>query len=213
MKIISFFWPIIMDKFKSDFNSEIFVKEFFGRKYIEVGGLMQTGKVPEKLFRSGFTKLLQNKDHKVIKKILILGVGGGTLIKILKERFPESYLVAVDIDPVMIQLAKKHFDLDSYSNTKIIIGDVFSSKTKMGNKYDLIVVDLFRGYDIPMGISNTDFLNKLKKMLTENGNVIFNRLYFQKYKNEANTFLDKVRQIFQDVKVYKNYFNILVYCR
>lgn len=209
MKISSFIWPITIETISSSFNGAIIVKEFFGKKYIEVGGLMQSGKIPHDLFTKGFRQLgITSSDHP--NKILILGVGGGTVISILHSMFPHSSICAVDIDPVIVEVGRKYFGWGTIENTKIIIGDVFDDRLSMGDKYDLIVIDLFRGYEIPTAMSDMKFLKKLKKKLSKNGCVIFNRLYFQKYKIEADLFLDKLSKIYKDREVYKNYFNILI---
>lgn len=210
MSIFSYFFLQTIAEFKSNFNGKILVKEAFGARFIEVGGLMQSGRIPEKLFTSGFSKLHVYDIKDKVSSVLILGLGGGTVIKILNRYFPQAHLLAVDIDPVIVEAGKKYFELGNVKNLRILIGNAFDQKLPLGENYDLIIVDLFRGYEIPRQLNSREFLFYLKKKLSQNGRVIFNRLYFQKYKNEAEIFLDKVRQIFQHINVHKNYFNILI---
>lgn len=213
MTIISYIFPQKIAEFTSKFNGKIFVKEFFGKKYIEVGGLQQSGRIPENLFDRGLRVLLKDRHHTEIKKILLLGIGGGTLIRILRKKYPTASIVGVEIDPVMVEVAKIYFVLDKFSNLQIIIGDVFDKNLDLGRNYDLIVVDLFRGYEIPQRLSDIIFLLSLRRRLRDKGTIIFNRLYFQKYKTEADKFLNIVRENFQVVKTFRNYFNILIQTR
>lgn len=211
MKIFSFFWPITIDQFKSKFNGSILVKEFIGRKYLDVDGLMQSGRIVDDLFRKGFKELNIKLDVNV-RKILLLGLGGGTVVKTLQQLFPQAKITAFEIDPVMMIIAQKHFSLD-IKKIDIKIKDVFDPKTEFGQDYDVIIVDLFKGYHIPEALGEKKFLKKIRISLAKNGYVIFNRLYFQKYIFEADRFLDKLREIFQDVKRVKIYLNILIFAR
>lgn len=210
MNIFSYFFTQTIAKYESKFNGKILVKEAFGSRFIEVGGLMQSGRIPERLFTSGFRKLQLIDSRNKVSRVLILGLGGGTIVKALNKYYPQAKLLAVDIDPVIIEAGKKYLELSKAKNLRIQIGDVFNENLSLGKNYDLIIVDLFRGYEIPHQLNSGEFLFPLKQKLSQNGRVIFNRLYFQKYKNEADIFLDNVRQIFQDVTVHKNYFNILI---
>lgn len=211
MNIFSLFWPVTLDKLKSKFNGEIFINEFLGRKYIDVGGLMQSGRIIDDLFKKGFKKLgiTANKE---IKKILLLGLGGGTIVKTLQKLFPCSKITAIDIDPVMVEVAQRFFSLDTNDIT-LKIGDVFDPRLEFGKDYDFIIIDIFRGYQIPGELGDKKFLEKLKSSLAKNGYVIFNRLYFRKYISEADQFLDKVQEIFQDVESTKVYLNLLIRAR
>lgn len=209
MNLLSFIFPIKIETFFSDFNGEIKVMEFLGRKSIEVDGLMQSGPLLKKIFLKCLKHFhIAKSSH--VKRILLLGLGGGTLVQILKDVYPETYLRVIEIDPVMKDVANKYFRLKQFKNVDIVIGDVFSDTTLYGSSYDLIIVDLFKGYHIPKELNNTAYLSKLKALLSNNGCVIFNRLYFQKYVSEADFFLDKAKQIFNDVEVARIYFNIFI---
>lgn len=210
VKLLSYLLPLKIAEYNSIYNGTIFIKEFFGKRYVEVGGLMQSGKIPYKIFSKGFKKLHLFEKQNSIKKILVLGLGGGTVIHLLQEKFPQAFITAIDIDPVMVDAGEKFLGLLESSQLKIIIGDVFNKKTLSREQYDLIIVDLFKGYEVPGQIGSAEFLYRLKSSLTKNGSVIFNRLYFQKYIFEANDFLDKVKKIFQDVHSVRIDFNILI---
>jgi len=212
MSLLSYFFSQTIAVIYSPINGNIYIKEAFGRRYIEVGGLMQSGRILEKLFRAAIKQINAFKKTEV-KKILLLGVGGGTIIKLLKKSFPEAMLVGVDIDVRMVEVGEKYLGLTLDKTIDVRIGDVFDPNLDLGKDYDLIIVDLFRGYTVPSQINSPIFLKRLQSLLGPLGIVVFNRLYFQKYKLEANLFLDNVREIFHHVTSHKHYFNILIFAK
>ena len=46
-----------------------------------------------------------------ILEILIVGLGGGCLTNYISRQYPDSKITSVDIDPEMIDVAKKYFNV------------------------------------------------------------------------------------------------------
>ena len=106
MNFLSYFWPQKIASFHSAYNGEIKVIEFLRSRYIESGGLMQSGKFLEKLYQKGINKLKIPDDG--IKQILVLGLGGGSVIKVLQKKFNYCQITGVDIDEMMVNAGKKY---------------------------------------------------------------------------------------------------------
>lgn len=211
MNFLSYIFPQKIDSVTSKFNGKIDVYESFGKKYIEVGGLMQSGSFVEKIFAKGFQKL---KLHKLVpQKILLLGLGGGSVVHLLRAYFPLAHIIGIEIDPVMINLGRKHFKLQEVRNLEIKIEDIFKKSVTNKHKFDLVIVDIFKGYVVPQEIANPAFLKYLSNLIDKNGILIFNHLYFRNYISEAKLFLDKLQKIFQDVKGVKVYSNLIIQAR
>ena len=215
MHILSYLFPQTVEKVYSKYNGEIRVTRFCGRISIEAGGLMQSGKFLEETW----WKLISNikfpisnipaspagRQYKIPNtkyKILILGLGGGSIIHVLNRKFPKAQITGVDIDKEIVTLGKKYNGLDQTSNLTIKIADALkfiASESKKKKKYDLIFVDLYWGYTIPSQFQTASFLKQLDQILLRGGIVIFNRLKIQMNNPEAKQFLDKLRNIFQYV--------------
>ena len=213
MNIFSYLFPKKIEQVSSGYNGVIVVEEFFGKLSLKVDGLIQSGQWLEQIFEKGFNEL--NVGSYPIKQILLLGVAGGSIARVLNRLFPETQITGVDIDPAMIALGKKYFQLDEIKNINIHIADAqtFIKNYPKKPKFDLVIVDLFKGDANPGFMSNQDFLGNLKKITAPNGMMIFNVLNYQKYKNEADKFLDKMRQTFQDVEGLPVYYNLFVIVR
>ncbi len=158
------------------------------------------------------------------RNVLVLGLGGGTMQHFVHDSFPEANMVSVEIDQVIVDLARQYFDLDSIGNHKIIVDDAFrfvvDPETYGINKqtFDVIVVDTVLGDDFPDLASSGNFLGAIKALALPTGLVIFNRIYLDEYQESANAFKGLVEGFFSDVKTkivagYTNSDNILIYGR
>lgn len=219
-KIFSFFFPKTIDKVKSSINGKIEVIEQFGKKTIKVEGLEQSGPMVEKIWEKGIKNLPTTNYQLLTTKILILGLGGGSAVKIINQYFPQAKILGIEIDPVMIKLGKEYLGLSEYKNLEIKIDDAFrwSQQNVLNNsnipkKFDLILVDLYLGRDIPGKVENENFLNSLKELLKVGGLVIFNRLKGKDKKVSLQKFLDKLGKVYHDIKVIKPVANYLIICQ
>lgn len=185
----SFLFPQKIEEIDSPINGKIVVEKFRNKIYVKVGGLSQSGGLVENLWQEALKNLNISP-----KKILILGLGAGTLANLLSEKYPNAKIIGVEIDQIMINLGKKYFYLEKIKNLtiKIIDAEKFTDK----NKYDLIFVDLYLADIFPKKFENNIFLKKISKKLTNSGMVIFNRLYYANHISEARIFLDKISKIF-----------------
>lgn len=122
-------------------------------------------------FALGNIMLWTNED------ILLLGLGGGSVIDIVRNDLHISNkLVAVDIDPVIIEIARQEFALDSYENTEIICADAYEYIEKEAGKYGLIIIDLFIDNKVPEKFYGDIFWENIARILTPTGQIIFNTM-------------------------------------
>lgn len=79
------------------------------------------------------------------KKILMIGLGAGSLAKFILRNLPESKLLVIEIDPQVVRAAHEHFSLPEQSSQfRIRIGDGADFVQTSPTRYDWIIVD---GYD------------------------------------------------------------------
>src|SRR5262245_55396667 len=83
------------------------------------------------------------------KKILMLGLGGGSISTYLGRFMPETEIDTVEIDRRVIEVAKQYFGLRETERVRYLDGDgrVFLNRNK--GLYDLILLDAYRGGFIP----------------------------------------------------------------
>ena len=144
---------------------------------------------------------------------VIVGLGGGSIVRVLTKFFPKAKITGVDIDKSIVELGKRYFNLSSIKNLEIIISDASKFLKTQQKTYDLIFVDLYKGYSIPKKFQTDCFLKNLNKNLGKNGYVVFNMLAIQMKKPEAKSFLDKVEKIYHDGNTVSSFANTLVFAR
>ncbi len=205
MKLInylqSFLSPQESEVYKSKINCEIKVVEYFGKYAVYVDGAPQSGAE----IRPMWERIISNlkTQNSKLQNCLILGVGGGDVINALNKYFPETPITAVELDPVMAEIANKYFGLNKIKLLKIIIDDALSivSKNNFTEKYDLIVVDLFIGKYNPVGSRISVYLRQLKKKLTNAGIILFNSHFKPAEQKEFECFNNLCRKIFQHAEI------------
>jgi len=186
---------------RSKFNGDLKVVRSFGLgTYIQAGGLTQSGGIVESIWKSTLKKI----KSKEIEKVLILGLGGGTVAKLTRKYWPDAEVMGIDIDPVMVELGEKYLGLGE-TNVKIKIQD---AGKPISGKFDLVIVDLYQGDKFPKKFEDEKFL----KSLTRNKLVIFNRLYYGDKRPEAVKFGLKLQKIFKKVEYYYPEANLMFLC-
>jgi spermidine synthase len=105
---------------------------------------------------------------------LVIGLGGGTIPSFLRKRFPKMRIDAVDIDPVVVEVAKSHFGFreDELMRAHVEDGRRFVENAR--DRYDLIFLDGFGTDSVPFHLSTREFLDAVRRILTPRGIVIGN---------------------------------------
>lgn len=137
------------------------------------------------------------------KRILILGLGGGVLSKVMHELSPQAEIVSVDIDPVVVKLAKKYFNYQENDKVKTEIKDgrVYVKRALIKKeKFDWIVLDAFNGDYIPEHLMTKEFLEEIKGLLSDGGLLTANTFSNSKlYDYESVTY----QEVFGKLHIFK----------
>lgn len=197
---------------KSSFNNEVSVVKSVGLgTYIQAGGITQSGGVVETIWKQSIKKVQKEKNE--IRNCLILGLGGGSVAKVVRKNFPTAKIVGVDVDSVIVDLGKKYLDLKK-TNVEVVIKDAKGFvNTFKRSKFDLIIVDLYKGLDFPKEFEEEKFLENTIKLLSRDGVAIFNRLYLEGKRKYAIKFGEKLESIFDKVDWYYPLANLVLICR
>lgn len=112
-----------------------------------------------------------------LKRVLVLGVGGGAVIHQIQSFFPEAHITGVEINPVHLRVAKTFFDLNP-KNLKLVKADAIEwVSSHQAETYDLIIEDLFGEIDgEPDRVQelNKAWIKKLDQLLSPQGVLVVN---------------------------------------
>jgi len=190
-------------RFKSKINTEIRVVNRKGKKTVYVGLAEQTGGTITGMWEEAILRIKYQESS--IKNCLVLGLGGGDVIRILRKKFPVIEIDCVELDPVMIETAEKFFNIRQIPNLQIIKADAFKFMKKKQQNYDLIVADLFIGKYNPEIFRKKDFLTFLKKGLSGQGLAVYNSHFKPEDTQEFRDFKRLCREVFGQVSVIVKY--------
>lgn len=206
----------ILEERKSKHNGNLRVVKTFGMgTYIQSNGLTQSGGIVETIWRQTLRQVKGKRQE--IKDVLILGLGGGTVAKLIRKGWPDAKITGVEIDPIILELGIKYLELGK-TNTKIVIEDAskFLSQNSVSNfksKYDLIVVDLYNGDQFPKQFETKDYIHLVRINLSRLGICVFNRLYYGEKRPQAVKFGNKLEKIFSKVTWFYPEANLMLLCK
>ncbi|XP_059924015.1 eEF1A lysine and N-terminal methyltransferase [Gadus macrocephalus] len=124
----------------------------------------------------------QNKDCPV--SVLMVGLGGGALAQFLRDFVPGVTVEVVELDPVVLELAKGYFAFRSDDRLTVTLGDglerINALEKEGGCLLDVIMFDV-DSKDSTVGMScppsafvETSFLEKVRNLLTPKGVFMLN---------------------------------------
>lgn len=108
------------------------------------------------------------------KKMLLIGLGGGSIPKKLNKEFPTLEIDAVELDPEVIKMAKDHFNVKEGKNLRLHAQDGRLFLTRTQNQYDIILLDAYFTDAMPFHLATKQFFELAQRKLTPNGIVVAN---------------------------------------
>jgi spermidine synthase len=137
------------------------------------------------------------------EKVLIVGLGGGSMVHFLKHYDPKVKVDVVEIDPQIVKIADKYFGVRSGGNVNILTQDAFDYIKKADAKYDVIYMDAFLKPSVdtdPTGVQlrlkTIKFYKDLQKRLTPGGMVVFNINPHSKVEKDIKNIRDSFAQTY-----------------
>ena len=115
------------------------------------------------------------------RRVLIVGLGGGAMVRFLTHHEPQLQIDAVEIDPAVVRIADTYFGVRSGENVRVHTADAVAFVESTTDRYDLILMDAFLrpssatdATGVPAGLKTLEFLGRLKQALAPGGVVAFN---------------------------------------
>ena len=134
-----------------------------------------------------------------LDRILVLGVGAGNIPMFLRKHYSDAQIDVIDIDPQIITLAKRYFNLleDDLLRAHAQDGRAFIENVQ--KPYDLIFLDAYTAAGIPKHLATQEFLLALKKALKPSGAIIANMWSTPKVNPLYRSMLRTYQEVFQEV--------------
>lgn len=196
-KFLSYLNVIPVRKYESVYNGTLEINWLNGRKVLDTRNTNYSYGNLGKVLHKALTLTKTNFIH-TDTEILILGLGGGDVVKQFRDHFKSNAnITAVEIDPVIIEIALNEFHIIPDSRLEILKEDAELFLKYNQKKFDLIIVDLFFDMNIPEFIFQKSFIESIYRALHIHGSTIFNTFILEDWQEERNDrFADLLKDYF-----------------
>jgi len=132
-------------------------------------------------------------------RALVLGLGGGSVVRMLLAALPDLVIDAVELDPAMAAVARRHFGLRPSSRLRLTLGDAtdFARERVGEGEYGLVLVDPYLGDRFATGLTADSTLEQLLRGLRPEGVLVVN--FFSGQPHTTEPALHSLGQRFRSV--------------
>ena len=112
-----------------------------------------------------------------IRRVLVLGVGGGAVIRLLNRFVRPEEIIGVELNPTHIQIARRFFGIGRRQATLVHADAVKWVRDYRGPVFDLIVDDIFgeqSGEPERAVSADSDWFSRLHRRLSPRGILVMN---------------------------------------
>lgn len=204
-KILSYFYPITIYKETSTISKSIEVTLYNGKMLLNTENTNYSFGSLQSILKTGLLDIGATEISRM-ESVLILGVAGGSVIQTLVSDFSFSKnITGVELDQEIIQIANSYFNLDKIPNFKCVIADAEKFVQSDTNRYDLIIIDIFKDTEMPEFLFQESFISISKQLLNKNGYILFNTMHLNRNsKNNIEKYLTHFDSNSYSKKVLKN---------
>jgi spermidine synthase len=145
-------------------------------------------------------------------RALLIGLGGGSMVRFMRRFFPDTAVTAVEIDGAIVRAAASYFGVVSGEHCEIVTEDGFDFVERDGPAYDVIYMDAFLKPSeqtdeegAPLDMQTLAFLRRLRERLVPGGVVVINI----NVQDDTEEDLDTLRRAFPRVYLFEGGGNLV----
>jgi spermidine synthase len=147
-------------------------------RYLRFNRSFQGGMVLRNPFESPFLYTsyahLALVFHPAIRRVLLIGLGSGTIPKRFTRDYPDLGIDTVELDPAVVDVAKRFFEVREDARQRIVVSDGRVYLRRTDQKYDVIILDAYFAEGIPFHLATREFLELVRDHLNPGGIVVSN---------------------------------------
>ena len=138
-------------EFRKDHDPDGIGKFYMGREIAQVMGHQAADWLerPEREEEEAPSKLLKALEFKPTDVVVDLGCGSGYLTYPMARRVPQGKVLAVDIQPEMLDLVRRRMKLLGLKNIEPIQGEEMDPKIPAGSADLILLVDVYHEFSHP----------------------------------------------------------------
>jgi spermidine synthase len=147
-------------------------------RYLRFDSSFQSGMYLNDPYRTrfGYTDYLQLSlaYNPGARRILFVGLGGASAPKRMWRDFPELEIEVAELDPAVVDVARRFFALREDGRLKVTAEDGRRFLARRDDRWDAIIVDAYFSDSIPFHLTTREFLELVRSRLEPGGVVLAN---------------------------------------
>jgi spermidine synthase len=128
------------------------------------------------------------------RRIMIVGLGGGTMPMFLRHYYPDAMIDVVDIDPDVVHVAREYFGFREDDKLRAHVGDGRQFVESVREPYDLVFLDAFGARNVPPQLTTVEFMRAVRRAVRPGGLIVGNI-----WGRPANPLYDSMVRTYQEV--------------
>ncbi len=172
--MLSYLFPQNLRKAASALNGVLEVNLVNGRKVLDTRSSNYSYGSLQRILHRG---LVEVGFSSAVRSVLVLGLGGGSVVQTIRADFASNaFIELVEIDPVIVALAKDEFNVEQLGNVHIVLADALDYMRASAKQFDVVIVDVFIIDVVPEAFTSADFIKRLAAQLNPGGKLIYNTM-------------------------------------
>ncbi|MBE1426930.1 spermidine synthase [Desulfomicrobium macestii] len=169
----------VIDEKESPYQT-IFISEANGIRRMHVGSLLDRSSAMDlkdpyrHVYEYTAMMMLVSGYVDAPKKILVVGLGGGTVTRTLRMIYPDAEITNVEFDPEIVAMARQYFGYAEDAKMKLVVEDARRWLRRTTEQFDMILLDAYHGGYIPFHLTTREFLGIVRERLSQGGVVCSN---------------------------------------
>ena len=128
------------------------------------------------------------------QRILMVGLGGGSLAKFCYKHLPHAHITVLEINPHVIALRHRFFIPDDDGRFQVVQIDAADFMAQTEQTFDLVLVDGFDQNGMPEQLCSPQFYANCRRVLASGGVAVFNLHRFHAYRD---LYVDRIDSAFE----------------
>jgi spermidine synthase len=109
------------------------------------------------------------------RRVLLVGLGGGSLAKHIYRTMPEASLEVVEINPAVVEVARQYFHLPADGpRLGVTIGDGAEYVSSVDSAFDALLVDAYDGRSLAASLATDVFFSAARRAVSPAGILAMN---------------------------------------
>jgi spermidine synthase len=180
---------------------------------LEVGGVVQSIGAPADASEAAPGYWAAMLPEACPRRALLLGVGGGTVARLLRDRCPATEIVGIERDERVLASARAELGLDAIAGLRVVVEDAFVwvpvAAEQEPSSYDYVCLDLFEAGRLTLGTLATGFLRQVATLLAPGGTLAVNLMVTRRTSEQ----LHRLARVFELASTVPVRGNIVVHLR